>query len=61
MDMKVSVQSIEVVFSGDSEQIEAEIKSRAFSEWTERVRQVGTTFNKGLEPGKVKSKGLPSG
>lgn len=56
MDMKVSVQATEAVFPGDSEKIEAEIKYRAFPEWTRRVRQVGKSFNKGLKSGKVKAR-----
>lgn len=47
--MKLNVQSMEAVFSGYSEHIEAEIKHRTFPGWTRRVRQVDKNFNKGLE------------
>lgn len=57
--MKLNVQSMEAIFSGYSEDTEAEIKHRTFPGWKRRVRQVDKSFNKGLESEKVKTRDCP--
>lgn len=57
--MKLNVHTMEALFPGDSEHVEAEIKHRTFPGWTRRVRQVAKTFKKGLESEKVTTRCCP--